>query len=89
MAGAGFEDPRYSSEKKGFPSDGDAKSDAISTGTGWKMVESPALFARLATAWNRLSDADRLKVVENAERMAEDASDAQTCSRTQSDRLGR
>ena len=70
MGGTGFEQPAFSAEKHGFPSEDDADSDASSTGVALNSAESPCLLARLAAAWNRLTDPDRAEVVELSERLA-------------------
>ena len=43
---------------------------AVLLGTHWNSTESPDLLTRLAAAWSVLTDADRLAVVELAERLA-------------------
>lgn len=66
----GHEHTSNSLRKPGVSPQGNANSDAVSTGTGPQPAESPALLARMAAAWNRLSDADRAAVVGLAERLA-------------------
>ena len=73
MGGTGFEQPAFSAEKQGFPSDDDADSDAISTGVALNQAESPDLLARVTAVWSRLSDANQAAVVAFAERLADDS----------------
>lgn len=85
VAGAGFEDLANSAKNTQFSPSRAAIGAAVSTGDGRNPAERPvglpgsvlaaettesALLARLAAAWNNLSDADRAAVVEYAERFA-------------------
>jgi hypothetical protein len=73
MTPAGFDTPANPPKKQGLPSRGDVNSDAIANGTLRNPAElstGDMLLARLAAAWNRLTEADRLAVVELAERLA-------------------
>ena len=70
MVDTGPAQPTFFAGKQGGSSIGDADSDAASTGTHWNSTESPDLLTRLAAAWSVLTDADRLAVVDLAERLA-------------------
>ena len=66
----GGEQPANSARKQGRVSRGDVNSDASSTGVAVNPAESRCLLARLAAAWNRLTDPDRAEVVKLSERLA-------------------
>jgi hypothetical protein len=63
MVDTGPAQPTFFAGKQGGSSIGDADSDAASTGTHWNSTKSTDLLTRLAGA-------DRLAVVELAERLA-------------------
>ena len=62
--------PTNSPEKRGVAPSRAAIRAAVPSGNTANPAESTALLARLAAAWNRLTEADRLAVVEAAEMLA-------------------
>lgn len=81
MAGAGFEQPPENKGNSGFSSKSGAKSGALaasadnladSDSSRLTSLDSDPLLARFLDAWNRLSDDDRLHLVDEAERMSDE-----------------
>jgi len=67
---SGTRTARKNPEKTAYIDSRAAIGAALPTGTGANPAESPDLLARMAAAWNRLTEADRAAVVELAEGLA-------------------
>jgi len=84
MGGTGFDTPHNSSWKTSIGDQGGAECGALPApaavladdGHGPDDADANPLLTRFLAAWDRLSDADRLEIVSDAERRAEELGDA-------------